>query len=93
MWFKQIKIFPLKTMDSQSAFVYAGRAIATLVLSWVSFSLIAQWTKTDIYQKDGSVNWGNTAYMIFLAWLVAWAITIAVEFLIKFFVGTSTYAK
>lgn len=76
-------------MDSSYLITQGGRAIGTFLFSWVAFTLIAQWTKTPIYDNNDNVIWGNTAYMVFLAMLVAWALVLLVELVVWFFMGAT----
>lgn len=80
-------------MDTNYAIATLGRAIGTFLISWVSFSLIAQWTKTDVYDANGNVIWGNTAWMIFLAVLVSVLLVFLVELFVGLFFGWSTVSK
>jgi hypothetical protein len=77
-------------MDTNYAIANFGRAVGSFLLSWVSFSLIAQWTKTPVYDSNGNVMWGNTAWLIFLATLISWVIIIAIEFIVYLFMGWGT---
>lgn len=79
-------------MDTNYILTQIGQWAGTFIFSWVSLSFIAQWTQTPIYDSEGNVMWGNTAWLVFLAILVSMVLVIIVQLIVWFFVGVSKTA-
>lgn len=49
--------------------------IISVIIAWVTFSLILMWTKPAFYNGDGSINWWVTLWVTILVMVFAWFVT------------------
>ncbi len=56
--------------------------IISIVIAWVALSLVLFWWHPSVYHTDGSVNWVNTLWIVVVAMVFAWLITIILKLII-----------